>query len=176
LSAATDFTANGLNLTITGSKGADTIQAGGGTQTIIGNGGGDTLIAGTGADTFKDTTTNFALDTISNFGAADTIDITNFKPSATKPTTASWANGILTVSQGTKTETIALTGNFTGTFAAASDGAAGTDITYTPPAGPHAALVQAMASFGVSGSGELPSPPIVPDQSASHSGLAVAHG
>jgi Ca2+-binding RTX toxin-like protein len=149
LAAATNFTANNLDLTITG-HGNDTIRAGSGTDTITGA-ASSVLIAGSGVDTFKDTSAHLSSDTIENFAAGDTIDITNLKPSAKQPTTATWANDVLTVKQGSKTvASIALDGDFTGTFSASSDGAKGTDITYSPAAHAEVAnLVQAMASFGV---------------------------
>jgi Ca2+-binding RTX toxin-like protein len=180
LKAATDFTANGLNLAITGSKAADTIQAGAGAQTITGGGGADTLIAGTGADIFKDTAANLALDTIEDFAAGDTIDITNFKPSTKTATTATWANGVLTVKQGTKTETIHLAGSFAGTFTAGGDGAAGTDITYSATPGnatPEArlsVLAQAMAGFG--GSNSASGAPLAFNDLSAAPTLLATHG
>ena len=132
----TNFTANDLDLTITGSTGADTITAGGGTETIIGHGGADLLIGGAGADTFKDTTTNLAKVTIQGFDATDTIDLTNLKPSAKTATTVGWsaATEMLTVTQGTKVTSIHLTGDFSPEgFSTGSDGANGTAIKYVPP-------------------------------------------
>jgi hypothetical protein len=157
LKSASNFTANNLALLITGSTGADTIHAGGGVETITGAGGADILVAGSASDTFKDKTANLTQDTIQNFVAGDVIDLTDFKPSAT-PTTASWSAGMLTVTQGAKSASIALPGSFTGTFSAASDGLAGTKITYTPPAAQVAAMADAMASFGAGESAPLASP------------------
>jgi Ca2+-binding RTX toxin-like protein len=151
LASATVFTANGLNLTITGGKKADTITAGSGTDVITGGGGADILIAGTGADTFKDTTTNLTLDTIEGFGVNDVIDLKNLKPSASKPTTATWSSaggGTLTVAQGSSKTLIKLPGAFAGTFTASADGAGGTDIRYSAtPARSAGAFAQAMAGI-----------------------------
>jgi hypothetical protein len=158
---ATDLTANGIqNLTIKGSRSADTIQAGSGTEVITGDGGADTLIAGSGLDTFRDTAANLGQATIESFAAGDVIEITNLRPSKTAPTTAVWSGGVLTVTQGTITDTIKLPGSFTGTFSTASDGKTGTNITYTPPAEPRAApaahaMVQAMASMVPQSSSQL---------------------
>jgi hypothetical protein len=159
LNTATDFTANTLNLTITG-HGHNTITAGSGTETITG-GGNDVLVAGSGADTFKDVSAHLETDTIENFATGDTIDITNLNPSSTKPTTAMWSDGELKVTQASKTITIALPGDFTGHFTVSSDGAKGTDITYgaaapAPTADPTLdRLIEAMASFGGSSANAL---------------------
>jgi Ca2+-binding RTX toxin-like protein len=70
-----------------GGRGVDTLNGGNGNDTLIGGGGNDTLIGGNGVDTFKggggaDTfvfngNANEARDTILDFGAADTIQISN---------------------------------------------------------------------------------------------------
>ena len=148
LAAGTHFTANNLNLTMTGSKSVDTIIAGSGADVITGGGGADLLVGGSGADTFKDTAADLALSTIQNFTAADTIDISNSKPTST--TTATWASGVLTVAEGTRKTLIKLPGSFTGAFTVSSDGASGMDIRYTPaPAAPQTTLLtQAMAALG----------------------------
>ena len=149
MSTATTFTANNLNLTITGSNFADTIRAGSGTDVITGGGGADQLFAGSGADTFRDTAPNLSLDTINGFLAGDAVDITNLKYSS--KTKVAWANGILTVTAGAAHVQIKLTGNFTGTFSALSDGASGTKIIYAPPS--TASFAQAISCFGSSTDG-----------------------
>jgi hypothetical protein len=162
LAAGTNFTANSLDLTITGSKATDTIQAGSGAETITGAGGADILIAGSGADTFKDTGVNLAHDTIKSFTVGDTIDITDLQPSA-GTVTARWVAGILKVTQGATKVMIKLPGTLTGTFSAVSDGGSGTAIHYTPPAPAqsHAAiLAQAMAGFASTGSPAIHELPI----------------
>jgi hypothetical protein len=147
LAVAATFTANGLSgLTVTGSAGADTLIAGGAGQTLTGDGGDDTLVGWSGGgDTFKDTMANLSLDTIKGFVAGDSIDLANLRFSKSKPTTATWSGGVLTVSQGASVTRIALPGAFPGAFTASSDGGAGTLITYAPPA--PAALAQAMATL-----------------------------
>jgi Ca2+-binding RTX toxin-like protein len=147
LEQAAHFTANGLSgLTIIGSSGADTITAGGARQTLTGDGGADTLIGYVGGgDTFSDTASHLGQAAIQGFVAGDVIDITNLRLSKTVATTVSWASGVLTITQGATTDHIALTGSFTGAFAATSDGKTGVDITYAPAA---AAMTQAMAGFG----------------------------
>jgi Ca2+-binding RTX toxin-like protein len=155
LKVAATFTANATNgLTILGSAGKDTLTAGGTGQTLTGDGGADTLIGYSGGgDTFRDTVAHLASDTIKGFVAGDVIDITNLKPSTTTPTSASWAGGVLTVTEGAVTDHITLPGSFTGTFTASSDGKAGADITYT--AAPMV-MTQAMASAGAdAGAGTL---------------------
>jgi autotransporter passenger strand-loop-strand repeat protein len=156
LTSGTNFTANGLNLTITGSTSADTIHAGAGTEVITGGAGGDTLIAGSGADTFRDTAAHLTQDTIENFQAGDTIDITTLKGSARYPVTATWANGVLTVSEGSTHDRINLVGSYAGAFHVASDGAVGTDVTYTPPAAA-GVFAQAISTFGPPNGGSLAS-------------------
>ena len=53
-------------------------QAGGIDQTLTGGAGADTLIGFSGGfDTFKDTAANLNGDTIQNFVVSDTIDLTN---------------------------------------------------------------------------------------------------
>ncbi len=173
LATATNFTANGLNLTVSGSTGIDTIRAGSGVQTITGRGGADTLISGAGPDTFKDTRANLGLATIQGFKAADTIDVTNLKPSKTVPTKATWAAGVLTVKEGATTVLIKLPGDFTGTFSTASDGAAGTAITYAPHP---AALAQAMAALGASASPSFLSPSLLTTSSQGAPFLLAPHG
>jgi uncharacterized repeat protein (TIGR03803 family) len=152
LTKAATFTANALSgLTIVGSGSADRITAGGAGQILTGDGGPDALIgAASGGDTFLDTTAHLVLDTIQGFVAGDVIDITNLHPS--KTTTASWASGVLSVTQGVKTYDIAVPGSFTGTFTVSSDGKSGADITYaaSPMTTP---MVQAMANFGAYTSG-----------------------
>jgi Ca2+-binding RTX toxin-like protein len=176
LKSATNFTANGLYLTITGSAGSDRIQAGNGTETITGGAGGDTLIAGSGAVTFKDTSAHLTADTIINFAAGDTIDITNLAFGGKNSTVATWSNGVLTVTRGTTIEKINLQGNFTGTFTATSDGAKGTDITYSPVGGGSLeGLVQFSASFNTGGSG-LTGGSGTQDTNSHHGLLAPSHG
>jgi hypothetical protein len=142
LGSATTFTASNLNLTIDGSKSADTIAAGSGKDIITGGGGADTLIAGSGSDTFADLAKNLALDTIQGFGVNDVIDITNLKYTGFSVT---WSSGVLDINDGLSSFSIKLPGSFSGTFTAVSDGAKGTDI-YAPGGGA-AALAQAMAAL-----------------------------
>jgi hypothetical protein len=68
-------------------------------------------------------------------------------------------SGVLTVTDGTHTAHIALTGNYTGaTFTAASDGHGGVKIIDTPTPAPHA-FVAAMASLGSGASAAAPFDP-----------------
>ena len=187
LASPTNFTAsNAPSLTITGSTGVDTIQAGSGVDTITGNGGADTLIAGSGIAIFKDKLANLAKDIIQRFGAADAIDIVDDKTPGT--TTATWANNILSIKTTATgpTTSIALPGALTGNFTASADGKGGTIITYAPKAAAthatgsgiaigHAAalLAQTMASFG--GSPGIGSPTMAALHPAQMPLLAAAH-
>jgi Ca2+-binding RTX toxin-like protein len=149
LKKAATFTANALSgLTIKGSSGNDTITAGGSGQTLTGGGGADTLIGVTGGgDTFSDTYTDLNGVTIENFAApADDIVITNLP---FKGATATFSSGVLTVTNGTKSTAIHLTGTFvTSDFHLAADGA-GLKITQTGGslASAPRAFAQTMASF-----------------------------
>ena len=142
------FTANvESGLTIVGNSGADTIIAGGSGQTLTGGGGADILTGYSGGgDIFRDTAAHLALATIQDFVAGDTIDITTLRASKRLPTTATWADGVLSLSQGATTDQITLPGDFTGTFTSSPDGNGGADITYAAAA--PTLLTQAMASFG----------------------------
>ena len=136
LSAASNLTLNGMQfITAIGSGGADTIQAGGIDQTLTGGAGADTLIGFSGGfDTFKDTAANLNGDTIQNFVTSDTIDLTNLAYATTdKVTTAvSGANTKVTVTAGTTKSTFTLAGSFTSSgFQLSSDGATGAFLKYT---------------------------------------------
>ena len=97
--AATVATGNGLNnaiigsysglqLTLSGLDGADSITGGGGNDTIDGGAGVDTLFGSGGADTFAFTACQANGDVINDFdgagtGALDTLRFTGYGPGAT---------------------------------------------------------------------------------------------
>ncbi len=138
---------------IQGSGGQDRIDTGiapsgfGGLVKMQPDGGGDTVVApllfsmllsGSGAQ--LDGTTieafNFLPNVSDTFGLTtpDTIDITDMPYS--QSVSAGFASGTLTVTNGGSTVTFLLPGApNVGSFSATTDGANGTDITYTAPAG-----------------------------------------
>jgi hypothetical protein len=116
---------------IQGTAGSDLLTATANSQTLTGLGGGDTLNGGafTGID-FKDLTANLNGSTIQDFATSDLIDFTDMTASKAK---ATYAGGVLSVTDGT--HAAALTVGFgttpaTGTFSAVSDGAGGTKVTW----------------------------------------------
>ncbi len=127
-------------VTVIGSTGADTITAGGSGQILTGNGGGDTLIgAAAGHDTFKDTLADFAGATIGGFKAkTDKIDVSDFAASAISfgfSENAAGTIGTLSMTAGGQTASVQLLGQYMASgFVTASDGGAGTAITYNPSA------------------------------------------
>lgn len=128
----------GANMTAIGTSGADTLIAMARGQTLTGGGGADTLVGfKSGSDLFQDTTADLNGVTIKNFAAkGDKIDLTDLDA---QTATVSWSqgatSGVLTVSDGINTAQVTLLGQFAaaGFSAPVSDGATGTDITYTPP-------------------------------------------
>ena len=141
LDEATDVTlSSGAGMSVTGSSGADTITAGAAGQTLTGNGGADTLVSSLqGGDAFKDTTANLNGVTVKGFATAgNTLDLTDLASGgATTSFTEDASNnfGTLTVSNGTKSASLILFGQFMASgFQTTGDGATGTAVSYTPPA------------------------------------------
>ena len=139
LSAASTLTLNKMSfITAVGSSGNDTITAGGIDQTLTGGAGADTLIGYSGGlDTFKDTAAHLNGDTIASFVASDTIDLTNLAPAgatlttATTTTTAGVNTKFTVVSGGTKS-VFTVGGSWTSSgFVLATDGTGGTLLTHT---------------------------------------------
>ena len=117
-----------------GSDAADTIKAGGINQTLTGGKGSDTLVgAATGSDTFRDSAAGLNGDTIKGFVASDRLDITDLAFAAAKVTAVtSDANTLVTVSSGATTSTFTIAGVFSADgFRLAADGAAGTILTHS---------------------------------------------
>ncbi|HEX4197478.1 MAG TPA: Ig-like domain-containing protein, partial [Caulobacteraceae bacterium] len=128
------------------------ITLGGADQTVIGAPtGGLTLVeSAQGGDTLKATVAALKTNTITGFagaGSANTIDVTDFSTaqfaSATFKENANATQGTLTLNNGTATASVILFGqfaaaNFNGTaaaagFAAVSDGATGSTLTWVAP-------------------------------------------
>ncbi|BAQ65110.1 alkaline phosphatase [Geminocystis sp. NIES-3709] len=65
------LTGNNLDNTLTGGEGNDTLNGRGGNDTLTGGLGNDSLIGGTGADSFRFTTVNEGVDTITDFSVSD---------------------------------------------------------------------------------------------------------
>jgi hypothetical protein len=98
-----------------GGNGSDTIIGNSANNVISGHLGADTLTGGAGNDTFLDTKAGHNGDTITDFGAGDTIVFTD----ATLSSFAFTLSGhTLTYSGGSMTLTNVLAGTFTGTAAA----------------------------------------------------------
>ena len=134
LASATTFTANATSgLTIVGSAGADKITAGGANQVLTGGAGADTLTGSSaGGDIFRDTAADLNGDTIVNLLATDVIDFTDLVPATTtiSKVTVGAASTVLTLTSGTTTSKITLSGSYQGNFAVAADTTGGTDLTF----------------------------------------------
>jgi len=144
------FTANsevGLVIQDTGSA-ADTLDAGGSGQTLTGGAGRLTMnAAATGGDDFKATSAQLNGDSIGGFaGPGNAIDLTDMsfaKARATFAENAQGTSGVLSVTDGVHTTTVALLGQFAAAgfsgsasaagFTLASDGHTGTKITLVAP-------------------------------------------
>jgi hypothetical protein len=110
---------------------ADSVTAGGANQTLTGGTGNVTFVAFSGGDTtIKDTAAALNGDTIANFYVTGTeIDLTDV--SFANLRTPSFAGGALTVSDGTHTATMNLTGSPpAGTFVTLQDSGTGTLVRY----------------------------------------------
>ena len=131
LASATTFTANATSgLTIVGSAGADKITAGGANQVLTGGAGADTLTGSSaGGDIFRDTAADLNGDTIVNLLATDVIDFTDLVPATTtiSKVTVGAASTVLTLTSGTTTSKITLSGSYQGNFAVAADTTGGAD-------------------------------------------------
>ncbi|MCX7384159.1 MAG: hypothetical protein NT133_22685 [Alphaproteobacteria bacterium] len=135
LDAATNLTLNGMAfVSAIGQVQGNTIIAGAAGQTLGGIAGKDTLIGFPGfGNTFLGTAVGLNNDTIGNFGGSDIIDITNMNFATLQPLAyaAGVGKGVLTISDGTRTDKITLTGSYTvANFLAAADGAGGTAINW----------------------------------------------
>lgn len=111
---------------------------GGGDDLLVSGAGGDTLTGGAGHDRFAGSVATLGGDTLTDFSAADTIDITDLAYSADGAGATDCrydsATHLLTVGQaGGPACTLALAGSFAGLrFTAGSDGAGGTAVTLAP--------------------------------------------
>ena len=116
---------------IQGTMAADLMTATASGQTLTGLGGGDTLGGGGfSAISFKDLSANMNGDTVQGFVAADWLDFTDMNPVSA---TANYANGNLSVTDGTHTAMLGLafaTIPATGGFHVAGDGTGGTKLTW----------------------------------------------
>ena len=127
LTAASTLMLNGMAfITADGSTAKDSIQAGGIDQTLTGGGGADTLIGFSGgSDIFKDTAAHLNGILISDFVNTDTIDLTNMAFNNTEMVTAaaSGANTSVTVTLGGTKSTFKIAGSWSSAgFGLASDG------------------------------------------------------
>ena len=117
---------------ISGTVGADSLVATANNQTLTGNGGGDVLSGGvyTGID-FKDYSVYLSGSAIHNFATSDIIDFIDMNLARA---TETYANGILSVSDGIHAATLSLAFASTpasGSFHIASDGASGSKLTWS---------------------------------------------
>jgi hypothetical protein len=106
-----------------------TLLASGGVDTLWGSGGGDTTWRGTAA--------TLNADTLVNFGrGGDSIDLTDIALTGSNLAfveDASQTFGVLTASDGTRSASVVLFGQFAASgFQATSDGGAGLAVTYAP--------------------------------------------
>jgi len=116
---------------IQGTMAADLLTATANGQTLTGLGAADSLNGG-GFSTiaFKDLTANVNGDAVQGFVASDWLDFTDMNPATA---TVKYANGNLSAADGSHTATVGLgfaTIPVTGAFHVASDGAAGTKLTW----------------------------------------------
>ncbi len=117
---------------IGGTFGSDQLTATAASQTITGNGGGDILSGGgfTGVD-FRDYSFYLSGSAIQNFSTTDMIDFIDMNPATT---TVSYANTVLSVTDGTHSASLSLTFASTpasGSFHAATDGSGGTKLMWS---------------------------------------------
>ena len=121
------ITANGA------AAGHDTITAGGANQTLVSTGGNDTLIGSSKfGDTFLGTSAGLAGDVIKGFGGSDAIDITDIIAGSVHPLAFNPATGGLTVTDGTHSVSLTISGGYTAASFATpvSDGHGGTLIKF----------------------------------------------
>jgi hypothetical protein len=166
----------GSNVSVIGSLGADTIVAMAAGQVITSLSGQDTLTgyAG-GGDTFKGTAAGLSGDTIANFAApGDTIDITDLTPGQASSYSGGATRGVLTLTDGTHSARINLTGVFAASgFQAAPDGGTGTRVTYTVPSVPLTLTAALSDDTGKSANDGITSDPKVGGTVSSAFGLAA---
>jgi hypothetical protein len=144
--ADTSMTLNKMSFVTAIASGGDTIFAGGQGQTLAATGRApgaapDTLTgASAGGDLFLGTTAQMNGEIISDFLGSDVIDITDMPfigagaPGATGlAVTASGANSLLTITQGSHSATMTLTGTFGASdFTLNTDQAGGTVVALAP--------------------------------------------
>ena len=117
---------------IYGTVGSDSLVATANGQTLSGYGGGDMLSGGafTGVR-FKDYSFYLSGSAIQNFAPSDIVDFIDIK---TNTATVNYTGGLLTVSDGTRSASLSLAfanGQPGGSFHIASDGGAGTKLTWS---------------------------------------------
>lgn len=105
-----------LGETIAGSVFDDLIHPGG---------GGDTIGAGPGNDEIQDTTANLDGATVNGFTTGDRFDFTDLDPTSA---TVSFANGVLTVGDGTHSASLTVPGGANQVFVVTPDGNGGSFI------------------------------------------------
>ncbi len=135
LDAATNLTLSKMSfITAIGSAGNDTITAGATYQTLTGGGGADTLVGFSGGyDLFSDKASGLKGDMIKGFLASDKIDVTDMAfAGASLKATASGANTLVTLTEGTLKTAFTMTGAFSQAgFSLATDGATGLLLTHS---------------------------------------------
>jgi hypothetical protein len=122
-------------------SGDGAIEIDGGAGLVIGNtlaSGEAVTFAGAGASLAIADAAGFA-GTIAGFAASDTIDLTKFayhkSESVVFTENGAGTSGVLTVKDGSSLLNVTLFGQYVASgFGLKTDGAAGTDLTYTPPA------------------------------------------
>ena len=137
---AYDFTANAIGgLTVDDTNtGADVLRAGAADQTITGGSGDVTMVGSSlGADVFRNPAAAFNGDTIEGFAAPNSvIDFTDIDfATLARPgwQQSSPTAGSLSVTDGTRSATVALFGQFAAAgFQALPDSGTGTEIVYQP--------------------------------------------
>lgn len=88
-------------------------------------GGSDTITAGPGKDEIQDTTANLDGITVTDFTTGDRLDFTDLDPTLA---TTSFANGVLTVSDGTDSASLTLPGSTDQVFVITADGNGGSFV------------------------------------------------
>ena len=104
---------------------------------LTGGAGADTLTGSSaGSDIFRDTAAGLNSDTIVNLVASDVIDITDLAPATTviSKIIVSATSTVLTLTNGTTSTKVTLSGLYQGSFGLAADstGGGGTDLTFVP--------------------------------------------
>jgi len=107
-------------------------NVGGGAASVAASQSGMLFYAGGGGDIFTGTAAQLNNDQIANFGSLDKLDITDMAPGATLHFSQGLGVASLTITEGSVSVLVELTGSFTGShFSLAADGHGGSLLSYS---------------------------------------------